>query len=261
MRPASAKGDTLASQNAEASVPSSGAWRAELAAAIRDVAGLRRALDLPPDPAASRAEQSFPVLVPPAYLARIRRGDPHDPLLRQVLPIAAEMVAVPGYGPDPVSEQGCQAVPGLLRKYQGRALLVTTAACAVHCRYCFRRSFPYHAVPRGRAWWQPAAAAVAADPSLDELILSGGDPLTLPDATLAALVADVAAPRHIKRLRIHTRLPVMIPSRIDPSCLAWLMACGKEVVVVIHANHPNEIDAEVAAACRRLQGAGFLVFN
>lgn len=252
---------TLAAESAEASMPSPGAWRRILARAVRDPAELRRRLDLPPDPDADAADADFPVLVPPGYLARIRRGDPDDPLLRQVLPMAAERRVVAGYGPDPVGEQGCQPVPGLLRKYRGRALVIATAACAVHCRYCFRRAFPYDAVPRGRRWWRDAAATIAADPEVEEVLLSGGDPLSLPDANLAAMVADLVAAPQVQRLRIHTRLPVMLPERVDPDLLAWIAGCRCDVVVVLHANHPAEIDSAVAAACERLRAAGCLLFN
>ncbi len=245
-------------------------WQHLLAQAVRDPAELLRLLDLPADllpPAA--ATRGFPLLVPRGFVARMERGNPDDPLLRQVLPIAAETAAVAGFTADPLAEHaadacgraGSGAVPGLLHKYRNRVLLVTTAACAVHCRYCFRRHFDYRSLPTGPAWWTPALAAIAADPLIDEVILSGGDPLTLPDAQLAALAADLRALPRIRRLRLHTRLPVVLPERIDPALLAWLCQPGPTPVVVIHANHPAEISTEVATACRRLRDAGVLVLN
>jgi EF-P beta-lysylation protein EpmB len=250
---------TLAAADRGASPP----WRAELAQAFRDPAALCRHVGV--DPAAilgmAEAAASFPVLVPRGFADRMRRGDPDDPLLRQVLATGDETTDLPGFVDDPLAESACAAVPGMLRKYHGRALLVATGACAVHCRYCFRRHFPYDGLPRGGRWWESALAAIAADPSIDELILSGGDPLTLPDAQLAALVAEAAAIPHLVRLRVHTRLPVVLPTRVDDGLLGWLAGGRLSPVVVIHANHPAEIDAAVAAACGRLRSAGITVLN
>jgi L-lysine 2,3-aminomutase len=238
-------------------------WRLALREAIRDPDELCREVGLDPSVAANMraAQATFPLLVTRSFCRRMRRGDPRDPLLRQVLPLDDEMVPQAGYSDDPVGESGCALLPGLLQKYQGRALLVTTEACAVHCRYCFRRHFPYQERTRGRQWWQPALARLAEDPSVSELILSGGDPLTLGDEQLAALVTDAEGVPHLRRLRIHTRLPVVLPERVDAALCAWIAASRFDVVVVIHANHPAEIDAEVGAACRRLQAAGAIVLN
>jgi EF-P beta-lysylation protein EpmB len=234
-----------------------------LAAAVRDPAELLRLLDLPSDllPAAERAARTFPLLVPRGFIARMRRGDVHDPLLRQVLPLASENEPAAGFSADPLAESACGPVPGVLHKYHGRALLVTTGACAVHCRYCFRRHFAYDDLPRGRRWWGAALAYLRDDPSLGEVLLSGGDPLTLPDAQLRLLAEDLARIAHVERLRVHTRLPVVLPSRIDDDLIAWLTGTRLAPVVVIHANHPAEIAPEVSAACRRLRDAGVTVLN
>jgi EF-P beta-lysylation protein EpmB len=168
-----------------------------------------------------------------------------------------ELSDPPGFSADPLHEGDCQSLPGLLRKYRSRALLVTTGACAVHCRYCFRRHFPYDGLPTD---WQPALAALAADPTTDELILSGGDPLTLADARLARLVAEAAAIPHLARLRIHTRLPVVLPERITAD-LCSALASRLDVVVVLHANHARELDSSVADACARLRRSGCLLLN
>ncbi len=191
----------------------------------------------------------------------MRRGDLADPLLRQVLPVGAENADIDGFTVDPLHEEAAAVVPGLLHKYHGRALLVTTGACAVHCRYCFRRHFAYDDLPRGRRWWDAAVAAVATDPTLAEVLLSGGDPLTLPDGQLAALVADLARIPHLSRLRVHTRLPVVLPERVDDHLLAWLTGSRLRPVVVIHANHPQELSPAVLAACGRLRQAGVTVLN
>jgi len=238
-------------------------WRAELRRAVRDPQELCRRLELPAelaDRAVDGAGQ-FPVFVPPSYLARIRPGDPLDPLLRQVLPVAEETAPAPGFLRDPVGDAAATIQPGVLQKYYGRALLITTGACAVHCRYCFRRHFPYQEAPQGSAAWDHALAAIRADASIAEVILSGGDPLMLVDRQLAELAERIAAIAHVQRLRIHTRLPIMIPSRVNKALLSWLTGSRLTPLVVVHANHAQELDAEVAAAVHRLRGAGVLVLN
>ncbi len=238
-------------------------WQCQLADAIRDPDELVRvlALDAEQLPGARAAAKLFPLLVPRGFAALMRRGDPADPLLRQVLPLEAETRSQPGFSSDPLGEAGCSPVPGVLHKYAGRALLVVTGACAVHCRYCFRRHYPYVDLPRGRAWWEAACAHVASDETITEIILSGGDPLTLPDRQLAELVAAFAAIPHLRRLRIHSRLPVVLPARVDEAMLAWFARGRLTPVLVIHANHPQELGDEAVAACRRLRAAGVTVLN
>ncbi len=234
-------------------------WQTELAQALTRSEELLFRLGL--DPAATPAAAStFPLRVPLSYLARMRPGEPADPLLRQVLPVAEEDREVPGFARDPVGDLGASTAPGLLRKYAGRALLLVTGACPVHCRYCFRRHFPYgeHA---GRPAWEAALAQVSADDSIREVILSGGDPLTVSDDRLAALVHRIAAIPHVRRLRLHTRTPIVLPSRVDEPLLTWLGDCPLSTIVVLHANHPAEIDAAVASAARRLSGAGVVLLN
>ncbi len=236
-------------------------WRRELAEAYRDPGALLAALGLEPatvglSPAAAA---SFGCRVTRAYAARMRHGDPADPLLRQVLPTAAETRTHGGFGDDPVGEFG-RADGSLLRKYHGRALLVTTGACAIHCRYCFRRAYPY-AGSVGTAALQRALELIAADGSLHEVILSGGDPLVLDDATLAGLLEQIAGITHVRRVRVHTRLPVVLPARMTDALLAAFGGARCPVTVVIHANHPREIDAATAAALRRSRAAGVTVLN
>ncbi|MBA3710390.1 MAG: EF-P beta-lysylation protein EpmB [Planctomycetes bacterium] len=260
------EGDTLASPIGRASggdEPDGARWQRLLAEAIRDPQELWRVLDLPPAalPAARSSAKLFPLLIPRGFAALMQVGNLNDPLLRQVVPLAEESQAHPGFVRDPLRESGAGHAVGLLQKYQGRALLVTTGACAVHCRYCFRRHFPYADLPRGRRWWSDAMAALAADPTVSELILSGGDPLTLPDSQLAALADDASAIPHLRRLRIHSRLPVVLPERVDRAFLSWLGASRLRPVVVIHANHANEISDDVTAACRRMLEAGAVVLN
>jgi EF-P beta-lysylation protein EpmB len=203
----------------------------------------------------------FGLRVPRGYLRRIPKGDPDDPLLRQVLPLGAELLAAPGYGPDPVGDAAATARPGLLHKYRGRALLITTGACAVHCRYCFRRQFPYGETRIGAAQWGQIRAYLEADPGIDEVILSGGDPLVLSDQRLAELVQRLDAVAQLKRLRIHSRVPVVLPERIGPGLLAGLADSRLRRLLVLHANHPRELNAEVAAALAALREAGIDLLN
>jgi EF-P beta-lysylation protein EpmB len=191
----------------------------------------------------------------------MRRGDPHDPLLRQVLPMAQELLAVTGFIHDPVGDIAAMARPGVLHKYAGRALLVTTGACAIHCRYCFRRHFDYAGNTPGRTGWQAALDYIRRDDSISEVIYSGGDPLAAGDSLLAWLTEQLAAIPHLKRLRVHTRLPVVIPARIDTACLAWLAGTRLQTSVVLHVNHANELDTHVGAAAGALRAAGVTVLN
>jgi EF-P beta-lysylation protein EpmB len=207
------------------------------------------------------AAAGFPLRVPHAFAARMRHGDPADPLLRQVLPVLDEERVVPGFALDAVGDGAARAARGVIRKYHGRALLVATGACAVHCRYCFRRHFPYAEETAAAEGWREAVAAIAADPSIDEVILSGGDPLALATPKLAELTDALASIAHLRRLRIHTRLPIVLPERVDAPLLDWLRALPWPVAVVVHANHANEFDAGVDAAMGALRGAGATLLN
>jgi len=239
------------------------AWQQELACAISDPAELLAALHLDPAwlPAAQGAAQLFPLRVPRGFVARMRRGDPRDPLLRQVLPLAEEHLAAPGFSTDPVGDLAAMASPGVLHKYQGRVLLTATGACAVHCRYCFRRHFPYTESSAGTDHWQAALDYLAQEPSLREVILSGGDPLTLSERRLAEFIRAAAGIAHLERLRIHTRLPVVLPERITPELVHTLSSTRLSTVVVIHANHANEIDDAVIDALAPMRAAGVTLLN
>jgi EF-P beta-lysylation protein EpmB len=236
-------------------------WQAELARALSRPEDLLRRLELPAAAVQAASDPSFAQRVPLSYVARMRPGDPSDPLLRQVLPVAEETLDAAGYLHDPVGDLDAMAVPGVLRKYRGRALLVVTGACPVHCRYCFRRHFPYGDAHAGREDWALALDHIAGDGSVREVILSGGDPLTLSDERLADLVDRLSAIAHLQRLRIHTRMPVVLPARVDERLLGWLGATRLRTVVVIHANHPNELDEAVARALSRLAASGASLLN
>ncbi len=207
------------------------------------------------------AAAQFPLRVPRGFVARMRRGDPQDPLLRQVLPLDQEMRPVPGFGLDAVGDGAAKAGQGVIHKYRGRALLVATGSCAVHCRYCFRRHFPYAEETAAAGGWAAALEVIGADASIEEVLLSGGDPLSLATAKLAELTEDLRAIPHVRRLRIHTRLPVVLPERVDAELCQWLRTLPWPVVVVIHANHANEFDASVDAAMRSLRDTGAVLLN
>lgn len=238
-------------------------WRHALASAIRDPAELLARLNLPESllEPARRAAGLFPLLVPESFLQRMEPGNPDDPLLRQVLPLDAEARETPGFSTDPLDEATFRTAPGLLHKYHGRALLIATGTCAVHCRYCFRRHYPYGEEPRRWDDWQPALDRIAADNSLKEILLSGGDPLMLSDRRLSELCSAIDAIPHVKRLRIHTRLPIVLPARITDEFLDLLRRLRLTSIIVVHANHPNEIAGDCAAALRRLVAAGLPVLN
>ena len=238
-------------------------WQRELAEAIRDPGELCAMLGLDPRIAveARAAGGDFPFLVPRSFAARMRAGDPADPLLAQVLPRRRESEQVSGYTADPLDERAFLAAPGLVRKYAGRALLLATGGCAVHCRYCFRREFPYADSGAHRAGVEAALEALAADTTIREVILSGGDPLLLDDDRLSELVARLEAMPHVRRLRIHTRLPIVLPSRVTDELVSVLGRTPLTVVLVVHANHPAELDAEVAGSAARLAAGRMLLLN
>jgi len=239
------------------------AWQDALKDLIRTPEALFQALELDTAllPAALTAAQSFELRVPRAFVARMRKRDINDPLLRQVLPLGQEMLAEPGYSEDPLAEAASNPHPGLIHKYHGRVLLIVTGSCAINCRYCFRRHFPYADNRPGRADWQQALDYIRADNSIHEVIFSGGDPLNAPDSQLAWLVKQLEGIDHLTRLRIHTRLPIVIPSRITDDCLGWLTNNRFATSVVIHSNHANELDTEVGHALARLREAGVALLN
>ncbi|WP_254458359.1 EF-P beta-lysylation protein EpmB [Xanthomonas sacchari] len=238
-------------------------WQQAWRDAVRDPRELLALLGLDPQAlgVSEQAATQFALRVPRSFVARMRPGDPHDPLLRQVLPIDAEQRRVAGFALDAVGDAAAKKADGVIHKYNGRALLVATGSCAVHCRYCFRRHFPYAGETAARDGWRAAVAAIAADPSIEEVILSGGDPLSLATPKLAELTEALAALPQLKRLRIHTRLPVVLPERVDAPLLAWLRALPWPLAFVIHANHANEFDAGVDAALARLREAGAQLLN
>lgn len=238
-------------------------WQAAWRASVRDPRELLRlvGLEAEADAVPAAALEAFVLRVPRGFVARMRPGDPHDPLLRQVLPLADELRSVPGFGLDAVGDAAAKKARGVIHKYEGRALLVATGSCAINCRYCFRRHFPYAEETAAAGGWADAVAAIADDPGITEVILSGGDPLSLATRKLAELTDRLREVPHVRRLRIHSRLPVVLPERVDDELLDWLRGLPWPVAVVVHANHAREFDASVDAAMAALRSTGASLLN
>lgn len=238
-------------------------WQKLWREAVTDPRELLSMLDLSDlaDALLPQIDTGFAMRVPRSFIARMRRGDPADPLLLQVLPRANELLDVPGFSIDAVGDLDARASSGVLHKYDGRALLIATGSCAVNCRYCFRRHFPYAQETAAANHWSAAIEHLRNDVSISEVILSGGDPLSLSTPKLRELGEALATIPHLRRLRIHTRLPIALPERVDHEFTTWLGGVPWPVAIVLHANHANEIDGDVASACASLRGAGATLLN
>tara|TARA_R110000751_G_scaffold116604_2_gene216480 strand:- start:251871 stop:252896 length:1026 start_codon:yes stop_codon:yes gene_type:complete len=237
-------------------------WQKELAMSFSDPISLLNYLELPLENYVDdiKARQLFPMRVPRPFAEKMNKGDPFDPLFRQVFTSRNEFNTPAGFSKDPLLEQNNQQ-PGILHKYQNRLLLLVRGGCAVNCRYCFRRHFPYTDNHLNKQQWQQALDYIAANPQVDEVIYSGGDPLMAKDDFLAWLTKQIEAIGHIKRLRIHTRLPVVIPARITKELIRWFSQTRLKPVMVLHVNHANEIDSALADSMQKLRGAGVTLLN
>ncbi|WP_131081350.1 EF-P beta-lysylation protein EpmB [Klebsiella quasipneumoniae] len=243
--------------------PSREDWITQLANVVTSPDELLRLLNVDADEkllAGREARRLFPLRVPRAFIARMEKGNPDDPLLRQVLTAEEEFIVAPGYSTDPLEEQH-SVVPGLLHKYRNRALLLVKGGCAVNCRYCFRRHFPYAENQGTRRNWQTAMNYIAEHPQLDEIIFSGGDPLMAKDHELDWLMTQLEAIPHVKRLRIHSRLPIVIPARITETLVSRFQHSSLQVILVNHVNHSHEIDDEFRTAMAMLRQAGVTLLN
>ncbi len=241
------------------------AWQREMRESFRDIAALLRYLDLDPKaaPYPIDGNPEFPLLAPKSFVDRIRKGDWTDPLLLQILPRGEEREPRAGFHGDPVAERQAEKVPGLLHKYPGRVLLMPTPHCAVHCRYCFRREFPYDGLPRRREDWDAAYRYIADRPEIEEVIFSGGDPLMLADERLGWHWEKTLSIPHVRWVRFHTRVPIVLPARIDSGFLAMAerFTAEAETLMILHSNHAAEITPEVTSALRRLRRAGFQILH
>ena len=238
-------------------------WQQQLAEAFNTIEDLCHYLHLSLNdlPVSITAAADFPIRVPLSFAASMQKGNPDDPLLRQVLPVIDELTAYPGFSNDPVGDLPSAAQTGVLQKYHGRVLLIITGSCAINCRYCFRRNFPYSDLQLSKQNENAAIQYIQEDASITEVILSGGDPLLLSDARLAKLFAQLGVIPHVKRIRIHTRLPIVLPARITNELINTLAQSAKQLVVVVHCNHANEINPRVIAAFKLLKNNGITLFN
>lgn len=238
-------------------------WQILLKQGVSNTTELLSLLNLTPQqiPYALQEEQPFKLRVPRGFIDRMEKGNPHDPLLLQTLPTRNELISTPGYSKDPLAEAKYNPVPGLLHKYKDRVLFTLTGSCAIHCRYCFRRHFPYADNNPGRQGWQQVLDYIAADTNIKEVILSGGDPLVMPDNVLAGLARQLETIPHLNILRIHSRLPIVLPERINTEFLTWFTNLRLKPVLVTHSNHPHEIDTKVQEAFYRLKQAQVVLLN
>tara|TARA_R110002074_G_scaffold228259_2_gene399987 strand:+ start:193982 stop:195004 length:1023 start_codon:yes stop_codon:yes gene_type:complete len=238
-------------------------WQQELQAAFTNINELLHFLKLDADDLTphQQAAKDFPLLVTRSYAERIKKSDWSDPLLRQVLPLPDELDEQPAYSSDPVGDNHASVLPGLIHKYHGRVLIVATGACAIHCRYCFRRSFSYANNSANRSQIDSIIGYINNNPDVTEVILSGGDPLTLSDARFRDLMTRISNISQIERIRIHTRLPIVLPNRITTTLLETLGAIRQKVIVVVHANHPNELTDQVSDALLALKRNDVTLLN
>ena len=238
-------------------------WQQQLSEAFTTIEDLCEYLELSPGdlPISQAASKQFALRVPLSFAASMEKGNPDDPLLRQVLPIRGELIDYTGFNNDPVGDIQAAVQPGILHKYQGRVLLINTGSCAINCRYCFRRNFPYNELQLSKQQENGAIEYIKSDPTITEVILSGGDPLLLSDARLSQLIVQLGAIDHIKRIRIHSRLPIVLPARITEELVSILANHNKQIVLVVHANHANEINGRVITACNLLKNSGITLFN
>lgn len=239
-------------------------WQTALTEAITDPKELLRLVKLDPElllPAALKADQDFALKVPRKFIDKIAAGNIDDPLLKQILPIGDELMNSPLFSADPLAEKKANLMPGLLHKYKSRVLLILTGNCSINCRYCFRRHFSYDENRPKQQDWQKVFAYIHQHPEVNEIIFSGGDPLVMPDRALASLALQANNIPHLQTLRIHTRLPVMLPERITSEFLAWFTQSRLKPVMVLHINHPNEIDDELQQATQKMRQAGVTLLN
>ncbi len=238
-------------------------WQQQLAEAFNNIEDLCRYLHLSPDdlPVSVAAAENFPLRVPLSFAACMEKGNPHDPLLRQVLPIKGELFYYPGFNNDPVGDLAAATQTGVLHKYHGRVLFINTGSCAINCRYCFRRNFPYADLQLSKQKEDSAVQYIQDDASISEVILSGGDPLLLSDSRLTRLIQQLDIIKHLKRIRIHSRLPIVLPARITGEFINTLTQSSKQIIIVVHCNHANEISDGVIASCKSLKNAGITLFN
>ena len=256
------KDQTIVAENEKSVGPNAGSWQSILKSAYRDPADVCQALELPPDLALKTevGQQAFRLFCPEPFLQKMQVGDRRDPLFLQIWPSEKE-ADVAGQPLDVLNESTFEVTPGLIQKYDKRSLMISTGACAIHCRYCFRRNFPYQEAPKSALAWEPAFQKLEGDPTIEEVILSGGDPWTLTDQFLSQLLDRIESIPAIRRVRVHTRLPIVIPQRVTQGLCEIFRDRSFASIIVVHSNHPNEIGPDVEASLQELGRNGFLLLN
>lgn len=236
-------------------------WQKILSQGFSSATELLQFLQLPTNEGSALAEQQFKTRVPRGFVSRMQPKNRQDPLLLQVLATDEELLPTQDFTTDPLQETSTNPVPGLIHKYHGRVLITLTGACAINCRYCFRRHFPYHENNQGRPGWLPILEYINNDKAIHEVILSGGDPLLINDQVLTELFDLLASVPHLRTIRFHTRVPIVLPERVTHELIQLLMTKRFQVVVVLHCNHPHELSQDVALACQALRQAGCHLLN
>lgn len=237
-------------------------WQQQLAEGFSNIEELCRYLEIDSQQLPLLHQyKAFPLKVTRSYVDCMQKGNPDDPLLRQILPLQAELIESADYKADPVGDLAAITTPGVIHKYQGRVLLILTGACAIHCRYCFRRNFPYAELQVSKQKLTAALSYIQDRSDISEVIFSGGDPLLLTDSKLKTLVEQIAQIPHIKRIRIHSRLPIVLPSRITPELLDLLKDSNKQIIMVVHCNHAHELSEAVNQACLQMSDIGICLLN
>lgn len=238
-------------------------WTQTLSNAIVDIKELLSILEINNENLLKKIDNNsnFPLYIPKSFITRMEKGNPNDPLLKQVIPLLKERENVPGYVLDPLKELKIINKLGVLQKYSSRVLLIVTGRCGINCRYCFRRHFPYNHFALRPSYIENTMKLISSDKTINEIILSGGDPLILADSKLMKLIKYVASIPHINTLRIHTRLPIIIPERIQDNLINILIKTRLKIILVTHINHKNEIDHNVEIAMNKLKIAGVTLFN
>lgn len=236
-------------------------WQSELATSFSKPADLLNYLNIDASLFSKLALEDFAMRVPLSYASCMEKGNPNDPLLKQVLPIADELSSPNGFHLDPVGDLSALTENCIIHKYHGRVLFISTGGCAINCRFCFRRHFPYAEVQLNKQKETVALRYLEANPSINEVILSGGDPLLLSDQRLEELINKFSAIAHLKRIRIHTRIPIVLPARIQSNLIALLNNAPLPIIMVTHCNHANELSEQVSTACSRLKQKNICLLN
>jgi EF-P beta-lysylation protein EpmB len=242
---------------------SSSSWQKQLATAFKSANELLNYLEIDPKQTdfITTDDAGFALKVPRAFADLMKKGDKDDPLLQQVMVKQSELLLTEGYLTDPLQEASFNPTPGLIHKYRNRALLIAHQSCAVHCRYCFRRHFPYDQQQLRQTQLEQALDYLSARPEISEVILSGGDPLSLSDNKLVELIDKLDQLPNLTTIRLHSRTPVVLPDRVSPELLSALSKAKKKVVLVLHINHPNEIGVPLAQKLTALTDAGVTLLN